>query len=159
MSARVRAASARDSYFDLVKRLPLLPIRTARELARGLAMIEELMRRPRLDRDEEGYLDVLSDLVESYEAQHQPIPDPTDADLLRSLLDARGVTQAEVARETGIAPSALCEMLAGKRKIARAHMGALARFFGVSAAVFVADDALPRRRPGGPGRAGVQRAS
>lgn len=130
--------TARDTYFDLVRRCPLLPIKSERELKRGLAMIDELMARKRLDADEEGYFDVLSDLVEQYEEKHHAIDvdSVTDADMLRHLIEAKGVTQAEVSRATGIAPQTICEILAGKRTIPRFKIGKLARYFHVDPGVF-----------------------
>jgi HTH-type transcriptional regulator/antitoxin HigA len=37
-----------------------------------------------------------------------------DADLLRHLIEAKGVSQADVARETGIAESTISEVLGGQ---------------------------------------------
>ncbi len=139
MSTRtIGGPAARDTYFELVRRCPLLPIRSERELRRGLAMIDELMSRKRLDADEEGYFDVLSDLVEQYEEKHHAIDTDSvsDADMLRHLIEAKRVTQAEVSRVTGIAPQTICEILAGKRTIPRFKIGRLARYFHVDPGVF-----------------------
>lgn len=139
MDTRIKGArKPRDTYFDLVKRFPLLPIRSDRELARALAVMEDLATRKRLDKDEEGYLDVLSDLAEQYEEEHHAIDTDavSDADMLRHLIEAKCVTQAEVARATCIAPQTICEILAGKRAIPRFKIGKLARYFHVDPGVF-----------------------
>ena len=39
------------------------------------------------------YLDALSDLVAAYEDEHYPIEPASDADMLRHLMEAKGVTQ------------------------------------------------------------------
>ncbi|MBI5365646.1 MAG: helix-turn-helix domain-containing protein [Planctomycetes bacterium] len=141
MSTRTLSARRpRDTYFELVRRFPLRPLRCERDLDAATSLMNELVDRVRLDSDEQDYLDVLSDLVEKYEEKHHPIPPPSDADLLAFLIEQKGVTQAEVARGAGLAVSTVSEVLSGKRRIARAHMGALARFFRVSPAVFVADE-------------------
>jgi HTH-type transcriptional regulator/antitoxin HigA len=56
--------------------------------------------------------------------------------VLRHLLEARGATQAAVARENGIAESTISEVLAGKRALSRAQIGKLARYFNVGPTAF-----------------------
>ena len=62
-----------------------------------------------------------------------PLP---DAELLRHLIDAKGVSQTEVAEGTGIADSTISEVLRGKRFLNRVHIAKLSRYFKVSADVF-----------------------
>ena len=75
------------------------------------------MAKLKLDDGEEMYLDALSDLVASYEDEHHAIGPASDADMLRHLMDAKGVTQSQVSQETGIAKSTISEVLAGKRTV------------------------------------------
>ncbi len=66
-------------------------------------------------------------------------------DMLQHLIEARGVTQAEVASGTGIAESALSEMLAGKRNMGRKTIQDPERSFRVDPGLFLrggAEDAL-----------------
>lgn len=51
--------------------------------------------------------------------------------MLRHLLDARRITQAELSRETGLAKSSLSEVLAGKKPFRRLMIRKMADFFGV----------------------------
>jgi len=125
-----------DLYMDLVRRLPLRPIRTEAQLDRAIALADELLDRNDLGRDERDYLDVLGDLIERYEAEAHPMPPATDAEVLAHLIEARGVSQADVARGTGIAESTLSEVLAGKRSLNRTHIGKLSRFFNVGPSAF-----------------------
>lgn len=97
-----------------------------------------LLDRDGLDPGERNYLDVLSDLVEKSEAEHQPLPAVTESEMLRHPIEARDVTQAQVAAETGIAESTISAILSGNRGPGRDHVAALARFFKVSPAVFIA---------------------
>src|SRR5688572_20012960 len=92
-------------YIALVRAFPLRPIRSERELDRAIRVVDQLLDRPALGKDERDYLDVLSSLIERFEESRYPIPAATDDELLAHLLEARGVTQSEVARETGIAES------------------------------------------------------
>jgi HTH-type transcriptional regulator/antitoxin HigA len=58
-----------DAYLELVRRLPLHPIRSDAELDRAVAVLDGLLSRKKLAPGERGYLDVMSDLVERYESR------------------------------------------------------------------------------------------
>ena len=76
-------------------------------------------------------------MIEAYERAHHPIPDLSGPDMLRYLLEERGVSQAEAAREMGMAPSTVSDILRDKRGIGRKHIEAFARHFRVSPAAFM----------------------
>ena len=82
---------------------------------------------------------MLSDLVEAYESKTIPMRPVGDADLLRFLIEQKSVTQAGAATATGIAESTISEVLAGKRKLNRAQIAMLARYFHVEPAAFVSN--------------------
>lgn len=125
-----------DTYFQLVRQFPLAQIRDRRHLAEALKVIDRLLER-NLDRGEQEYLDVLSDLVERYEDEHEPIPDASEADVLRELIRVSGRSQSKLAKEVGIAQSTLSAVLNGDRALTREHVMTLARFFNVSPEVFL----------------------
>ncbi|HKI38178.1 MAG TPA: helix-turn-helix domain-containing protein [Gemmataceae bacterium] len=127
---------AADKYLALVIQFPLRPLRTEDDLDRAIAVIDSLLDRDPLAPEEEDYLDVLSDLVERYESAEHPQGPVSDADMLRHLIEAKEVTQADVAQATGIAESTVSAVLSGKQKLSRSHVGRLARYFAVSPAVF-----------------------
>ncbi|MGP0069425.1 MAG: helix-turn-helix domain-containing protein [Isosphaeraceae bacterium] len=135
---RKNAKDSCDRYFQLVREFPLRPIRSDAELDRAIAVIDSLVDREDLDRDESDYLDVLGDLVEKYEGLEHPMAPATDAEILRHLIEARAIGQAQLAHETQIAVSTISEILNGKRQLNRKHIESLSRFFGVSPAVFIA---------------------
>jgi HTH-type transcriptional regulator/antitoxin HigA len=128
-----------NSYLVLIQALPLRPIRKESELDRAIAMIDSLLdRRAKLDAGERDYLDVLSDLVEAYEDKHYPMPEvESDAEALRLLIEAKELKQQELAEATGIANSTISAVLHGQRKLNRAHIETLARYFRVSPAIFL----------------------
>jgi HTH-type transcriptional regulator/antitoxin HigA len=132
-----RRRSADDRYLELVRLVPLRPIRSDAELDRAITMIDALLDQAERNVDEEDYLDVLSDLVERYEDEHDPMPPASGSEMLRFLIESQGTTQARVAAQTRIAESTISEVLAGKRKLNRKHIEALARHFHVSPAVFL----------------------
>jgi HTH-type transcriptional regulator / antitoxin HigA len=128
-----------DRYLDLVRRFPLRPLRNDADLDAAIAVVDALIDRPSLTVAEQDYLDVLSDLVEAYEAEAVPMRPVGDADLLRFLINEKRVTQAGVAEETGIAESTISEVLAGKRTLNRRQIAKLARYFRVEPGVFLSD--------------------
>jgi HTH-type transcriptional regulator/antitoxin HigA len=131
-----KARGGQAVYLELIRRFPLRPIRSDEELDRAIAVVDGLLDRTDLNQDERDYLDVLSDLIERYESEAYPVPPASDAEVLAHLIEARGTTQAQVARETKLAESTISEVLAGKRELNRTHIGQLARYFGVGPAVF-----------------------
>jgi len=106
-----------NAYLGLVAMLPLRPIRNERDLDRATKMIDSLLDRPKLTKAERDYLDVLTELVEKYESQAYPAEPASDAEMLAHLLDARGMSQTELAAGVGIAGSTISEVLHGKRKL------------------------------------------
>jgi HTH-type transcriptional regulator / antitoxin HigA len=128
-----------DDYLDLVRQVPLRPIRNDRELDRAIVMIDTLIDRQRLTPAEQDYLEVLGDLVERYEDDAHPIPDVSEGEVLRFMMDQRNLTQAEIARATGITESRISEVLSGKRQLTRGQIEKLAAYFHLSPAVFLAE--------------------
>jgi len=136
MATRTTGRDREDAYLRLVLQVPLRPIRSDEELDRATRMIDALLDKEERNQDEQDYLDVLSDLVERYESEEYPMAPVSDAEMLRHLIEARGVSQADVARDAGIAESTVSEVLAGKRNLSRSHIGKLARYFSVAPGVF-----------------------
>lgn len=126
---------ARDSYLNCILEFPLTTIVSDTHLAAAQKVIDRLLATPKLDRGQEAYLDALSNLTASYEDEHVQIGPASDADMLRHLLDAKGVTQAELHRETGISKSSLSEVLSGKKPLSRQMIRRLAEYFGVDVSV------------------------
>lgn len=131
-----RATAERDHYFELIQRFPLRPIRSDEELEQAIEVINSLIIRGDLDAGEQDYLDVLTDLVEKYEADEHPMAPVSDAALLRHLIEARGITQSKLAEDVDIQVSTINEVLAGKRKLTRRHIGVLAKYFNIRPAAF-----------------------
>jgi len=136
MATVSRKEQARDLYLELVLQFPLRPIRSERELNAAGKMVDSLLDRNDLAPEEEDYLEVLGDLVEQYESEAHPIAPVSDVEMLRHLIDAKGVSQRDVSKATGIADSTISEVLKGKRSLNRSHIGKLSKYFGVSPDVF-----------------------
>lgn len=126
-----------NEYFELVRRFPLRPIVSASDLDAATAVIDDLIARESRTADEDAYLDVLSDVVEKYEAEHHPIPDARGAEMLQFLIEDRKTNQRAVAQGSGIAVSTISQLLSGLRQMNVGHMEALARYFDVPASMFI----------------------
>jgi HTH-type transcriptional regulator/antitoxin HigA len=125
------------AYLALIREFPLRPIRSEAELDRAIAMVDALSDRKSLTPDEHDYLLVLSGLIEKYEDKRYPISAISRVPMLRYLIESKGVAQAKVAAEAGIAESMLSEILAGKRKLGIKHVTLLAGYFEVDPSLFI----------------------
>ena len=139
MPSSTKSRVVPDTYFELVKQFPLVPIKDDDHLAQASGTIDLLLRRE-LDDGEAAYLDVLSDLVQHYEQDHHPLPKVSTAGMLRYLLRENEVSQAQLARDVRIPPSVISEVLSGSRELSKANIKTLANHFGVSPSAFLPGD-------------------
>src|SRR5438445_798904 len=131
--------ASRDSYLELVKAFPLASVKSETQLQESQKVMDRLLARGELDDGEELYLDALSDLVAAYEDDHHAIEPASDADMLRHLLEAKGITQAQLSRGTLIPKSTISEVLAGKKSFSRQMIRKLADYFNVDRSVLAAN--------------------
>ncbi len=127
--------AGRDSYLELVMAFPLASIKSYEQLQEAQKVMDQLLARGRLDDGEDMYLDALSDLVAAYEDEYFAIEPASDAEMLRHLMEAKGVTQAQLRRDTTIPKSTISEILAGKKPFSRHLIRKLADYFNVDASV------------------------
>ncbi|MDE3228343.1 MAG: helix-turn-helix domain-containing protein [Chloroflexota bacterium] len=127
---------AEEEYLALVRAFPLLSIRDDAHLAAALAVADKLLEQPTRSVAEEAYLSALTDLVEVYEAVVIVIPPVSGIAALRYLMEENGLRQHDLAHLFG-APSIISAVLAGKRRLALAHMERLAEHFGLPITVFI----------------------
>jgi HTH-type transcriptional regulator/antitoxin HigA len=130
---------SRDSYLELVLAFPLAPISSDEHLEEAQEVMDRLLAKGQLLHGEEMYLDALSDLVAAYEDEHHAIEPASDADMLRHLMEAKGVTQVQLHRDAGMAKSTISEVLAGKRAFSRQMIRKLADYFKVDVSVLASN--------------------
>ncbi len=125
-----------DTYLKLVKRFPLIHMRDEAHLDEALEVLNELLRR---DRDEgaQAYLDVLTDLIATYEDLHFPIADVSESDVLRELMRANGLSQTELAKSVALAQSTISAVLTGARSLTKRQVLKLAKHFAVAPTSFL----------------------
>jgi len=125
-----------DRYLELIHQFALRPIDNDQELEAAIAVVDQLLDQSKLTEPEQDYLDVLSDLIETYEEKSIPSSKMNDSDMLHVLLELKEVTQTELAHQTGIAESTISEVLKGTRKLNRRHIGKVASYFEVDPGIF-----------------------
>jgi len=92
-----------------------------------------------MNADQEDYFEAISTFVEKYEAEHHAIDAAklTPVELLRALMDARGMNESDLGRLLG--DRALGHrILTGQRELSKAHIRTLAKHFALSPAAFLA---------------------
>jgi HTH-type transcriptional regulator/antitoxin HigA len=134
VKAGPRRASA--GYLALLRGFPPRPIRNEDDHRRSIAVVNGLLDRPALNPDEEDYLDVLGLLIADYEDSIYEHPDFTPVDRLRHLMEEHCLTQAGLARRTGVAVTSLSDILNGKRQMSPTVRAKFAACFGVSSSFF-----------------------
>jgi HTH-type transcriptional regulator/antitoxin HigA len=125
-----------EKYFALVKQFPLAHIRDDDHLDAAQAMIDRLLEQ-RLDNGSQEYLDALTDLVETYEEKHVSILAASEADVLRELMRSNALSQARLAKKTGIAQSTISAVLTGARSLTKEQVVTLAKIFHVTPNAFL----------------------
>lgn len=102
-----------------------------------LAIVDALAGLP-LNRDQQDYLDLLGDLIESYEEEHLPaLPKLKGVQLLQHLLEENDLTGDDFAQLLGVDRSVAYKILKGSRNLTTDHIRCLCRRFSVRADLFL----------------------
>jgi HTH-type transcriptional regulator / antitoxin HigA len=110
-------------------------IHSDEQLAEYTKALFELTAKSNPAPQEEEAIELLTLLIERYEAEHHPLPDADPVDVLRFLLDQNRLSQRDIAAELG-GESTVSLVLSGKRRLNRDHIERLSRRFHVSPSVF-----------------------
>ena len=82
-------------------------------------------------------LEIVSDIVETYEKIHFPIEKPTIGELISLSIEEKGMTQKELAKELGISPSRVSEYINGKSEPTLRMARALCTILGIAPAAML----------------------
>ena len=131
----IQALQASWLAFDAMAHLR--PIHSVADFDRMSAMMNTLLEDvgDYVDHPLSSLLDLVSDLVYRYEQEHHAIEAAAPNEVLRFLIEARGMKQDALSQL--VPQSNLSAILSGKRKISATLAGKLGKFFGISPAVFV----------------------
>lgn len=124
-----------SSYIELLKAFPPRPIKSEKEMLAAQEVIDSLIDRAPLKPEEEDYLNVLGTLVYEYEQTQEPIPDIYGVELLKVLMEERGLRQKDLV-PIFKTESIVSEILNNRRQLTTRHIQELAKFFNVSPAAF-----------------------
>ncbi len=123
---------------ELNRLFPLRPIRDEERHERALKILDRLAVAEKRSRDQEDYLESLSNLMETYEREHHRTDTaPLDpAGTLRFLMEQHGWNGSDLGRFLGtrtLGP----ELVRGKKELSKTHIAKLAKHFGVNPGVFI----------------------
>jgi len=125
-------------YTGLCRMLTPRPIHDKVEVE-NVTEITDAMAGHKLTADQEDYFDLLCRLIEDYEEeQGLPAPKVSGLDALQHLLDAHGMSAADLARLLDVHRTLGAMILRGERRLTLAHVRTLAKHFSVSADLFLA---------------------
>ena len=123
------------AYRQLVAEALPRVIHTEEENEHYIADLETLHSRERLTPEEEQLAELLTLLIEDFEDRHYQIRAAKPVEIVRELMDANGLKQADLLDIFGTR-SIASEVLSGKRDLSKAHIEKLSRRFHVSPGVF-----------------------
>ncbi len=124
-----------NTYIELLLAFPPRPIKSESELLATQKVIDELIDRAPLTPDESDYLNVLGTLVYEYERSTEPIPDIYGVELLKVLMEERGLRQRDLV-PIFKTESIVFDILKNRRQLTTKHIQELADFFHISPAAF-----------------------
>jgi HTH-type transcriptional regulator/antitoxin HigA len=112
-------------------------IRNERDYDRARAVVDGLIMREKLSKEERERMEIMLTLMEAYEAKHHEI-DTSDIgpiELLRALMEDHGLTASDLGRLLG--NRALGSLiLNGKRELSKAHIRKLSEHFALDPSAF-----------------------
>lgn len=120
------------------------PIRTEQDYEAALSDVETLMT-ARAGTPEGDRLDVLSTLIEAYEAEHHAIDAPDPVALIEFVMEQRGLDRADVGKFIG-PRGRVSEVLSKKRALSLPMIRKLQIGLGLPASVLVRPYRLRKRR-------------
>jgi len=89
-----------------------------------------------LDHPLSGFLDLLSIRIEEYEQKIFPIQDATPIEVLKLLMEQRGMNQKDLANKGFDNQGNISKILNGKREMNLKHIKVVCEVFGVNADLF-----------------------
>ncbi len=110
-------------------------IRSDDELAEYSRVLYSLTSKAKPTAAEQEVIDLLSLLVEHYEALRYPLGEARSVEVLRLLMLSNSVSEGKITPELGFQASASLILL-GKRQLNRGHIARLSKRFRVSPEVF-----------------------
>jgi HTH-type transcriptional regulator / antitoxin HigA len=113
------------------------PIQNERQFESMVERLEELdFAKRKLTREEKALREILAALIEVYDKEHHRIPEQPPYEMVRFLMEQRGLKQADLVPVLG-SRAQVSDLVNGKRGISKAQAKKLAEYFGVSLELFI----------------------
>src|ERR1035438_3745193 len=113
------------------------PIQNDRDFDSMVARLEELdFAKRKLTQEEKALREILAALIEVYDEEHYQIPEQPPHEMVKFLMEQRGLKQADLVSVLG-SRAQVSDLVNGKRGISKAQAKKLAEYFGVSAELFI----------------------
>lgn len=124
-------------YARLLSRILPRVLQTAEQHARMLSEAERLMTKE-ADRtpEEDALLNLMIVLIENFEERRYPIPKTDPREMLKHLMEERGLEQRDLWQVLG-SKSRVSEILSGKRSISKDQARKLSAYFRVPVELFI----------------------
>jgi HTH-type transcriptional regulator / antitoxin HigA len=126
--------------------MDIKPIRTTRDYQSAMKEVEALWD-ARPGTKEADRLEVLTLLVQAYEAEHYPVPDPDPIELLLHVMEARGLTRKDLEPYIG-SRARVAEVLNRIRPLTLDMIRRLSEGLGIPADILVRKYELRGKRQG-----------
>lgn len=124
------------TYMQLITNFPPRPITSDEHYWETQAYINELLDKSELSVAEQDYLTMLGMVIEQYEDAHEPDIEMRGIDLIRALMNERGLRQRDLVKPIFKTDSIASEVLNRKRRLTVEHIDKLAAFFGLPHELF-----------------------
>jgi HTH-type transcriptional regulator/antitoxin HigA len=136
--SKLKTNKLADSYFELVEFFPLQPIANKKQHEAAIHITERLINalNEKADAGIQTYLSTLADLVTDYEEKMYDAPEVSGREMLAYLMELKGYTQMDVAKELGGQPN-VSKILKGERELNLRQIRELSQKFKVEPAVFI----------------------
>jgi HTH-type transcriptional regulator/antitoxin HigA len=131
------AAINETTYGKLLRKTLPRPIRTEEDNERYVGVVEHLMDLgERMAPEQRELMDLLVTLIERFESERYSLSTASPVEVLRELMEARGMKLAGLAMLIG-SKGVASEILNGKRGLSKTNIKRLAEYFRVSPGVFL----------------------
>jgi len=115
----------------------LKPIHTKGDYDKAIHVLDELVGRTDLTKDQKDFVESLSILVEAYENEHEPIKENNDPiETLKFLLEANNMNRSDLGHLLG-SRSLGSVIMNHKRGLSKNHIKILSERFSVSPSLFL----------------------
>jgi HTH-type transcriptional regulator / antitoxin HigA len=142
MSSTIASRASRgkrtsEDYINLVRELPIRPLKTQKEYAAAQRVLDRLVGREDLTTGEVDYVAGLARFVEDYERQHRmgQLGRLSSVELLRHLMEENDMNTSDLGEVLGSRGLA-SEVLNGKRGLSKMLIAKLAERFRLEPALF-----------------------